>query len=434
MDPQNREGESTPTSASVLAIFGVVAIVGMVALVFGTAIWYTARAETPNTPDRPDPVEPGTTTVDRAELRASLMESYRKAADWLVTRQGETGAWQVKDNDSPAYTGLALSALAHGPTEMKASYQASVDRAFAYLVDAQNDDGSFSEAGGAMKTYATGVVLMALAIDKTKYMDQIEKAQNWIKESQTRVGLPTGGSGYGDVGYTKRPDGEGFERQVKKENLSTTAFAAMGMHDSGLPIDDPYWELVAEYAGKNQNSSETNNNEDVVKMLKEAGYEVGNNGGFVYSILTSKAASSTEEPHVLRSYGSMTYAGLKMYVYAGLTKSDPAVASAMRWIKRNFSVKHHPGFEFDRADRADLQGLYYYYLMMARCLDAYGENPLELEDGKTVDWPVALAQALLERQQDATWTNENPRWWENDPVMVTSYVLGIYNILLNYVR
>jgi len=68
------------------------------------------------------------------------------------------------------------------------------------------------------------------------------------------------------------------------------------------------------------------------------------------------------------------------------------------------------------------QGLYYCYHTMAKALSAYGVNNLVLGDGKEVNWRKDLALKLLNLQNgDGYWVNENGRWWEKDPVLVTSY-------------
>ena len=61
-----------------------------------------------------------------------------------------------------------------------------------------------------------------------------------------------------------------------------------------------------------------------------------------------------------------------------------------------------------------------------------GEDVIELSDGIKVNWAKELGRKLLELQgEDGSWKNINPRWWEDDPVLVTSYVLTIYNIIIS---
>ena len=45
-------------------------------------------------------------------------------------------------------------------------------------------------------------------------------------------------------------------------------------------------------------------------------------------------------------------------------------------------------------------------------------------EGKEVLWRNELGSELVQSQKaDGSWANENARWWETDPVMVTSYVM-----------
>jgi squalene-hopene/tetraprenyl-beta-curcumene cyclase len=68
------------------------------------------------------------------------------------------------------------------------------------------------------------------------------------------------------------------------------------------------------------------------------------------------------------------------------------------------------------------QGLYYCYHTMAKALSAYGAKTLKLENGKEVDWRKELALKLMNLQKpEGFWVNENARWWEKDPVLVTAY-------------
>ncbi len=118
----------------------------------------------------------------------------------------------------------------------------------------------------------------------------------------------------------------------------------------------------------------------------------------------------------LRSYGSISYAGLLSYIYAHLEKDDPRVLAAYEWLQKNYSLDENPCL--------GQQGLYYYYQMMSKALSAYGAHKLQLADGRKVNWRKDLALRLLNLQQpDGFWINENGRWWERDPVLVTSYAI-----------
>jgi len=63
---------------------------------------------------------------------------------------------------------------------------------------------------------------------------------------------------------------------------------------------------------------------------------------------------------LLRSYGSMTYAGLKSMIYAGLTQDDPRVKAALEFIRKNYTLEENPG--------QGQRGLYYYYQTFAKAM------------------------------------------------------------------
>jgi len=77
------------------------------------------------------------------------------------------------------------------------------------------------------------------------------------------------------------------------------------------------------------------------------------------------------------------------------------------------------------------QGLYCYYHTMAKSLSIYGVNRLELADGPSVDLrkELAVKLLLLRDGEKGFWVNENGRWWEKDPVLVTAYALISLEIL-----
>ena len=70
------------------------------------------------------------------------------------------------------------------------------------------------------------------------------------------------------------------------------------------------------------------------------------------------------------------------------------------------------------------QGLYYYYHTMSKTLSLSGITKIKNEKGKVQDWRKELSLHLLNLQSgNGSWTNDNGRWWEKDPVLVTSYAL-----------
>jgi squalene-hopene/tetraprenyl-beta-curcumene cyclase len=140
-------------------------------------------------------------------------------------------------------------------------------------------------------------------------------------------------------------------------------------------------------------------------------------GGFIYSPANNGESKAGETPEGgLRSYGSMTYTGLKSFLYAGVDKEDVRVRAANDWIRRHYTLKTNPGM-------GD-QGLYYYYHVFSKALDAMGDATLLDSDGQKHDWRADLVNELAARQQsDGSWVNQADRWFEGDANLVTAYSL-----------
>ena len=118
----------------------------------------------------------------------------------------------------------------------------------------------------------------------------------------------------------------------------------------------------------------------------------------------------------LRSYGSISYGGLLSYIYAQMKRDDPRVVAVFNWLKQNYTLDENPAM--------GAQGLYYYYHTMAKALSLFGIEELELADGRKIDWRKDLAMRLINLQQkDGSWANDNGRWWERDPALVTAYAV-----------
>jgi squalene-hopene/tetraprenyl-beta-curcumene cyclase len=118
----------------------------------------------------------------------------------------------------------------------------------------------------------------------------------------------------------------------------------------------------------------------------------------------------------LRSYGSMTYAGLKSMIYAGVSPEDKRVKAAVTWIQKHYDLKSNPGMGDS--------GLYYYYHLFAKALDAMNFKTFADANGVQHDWRRELREELIRRQQpDGSWVNTTTRWMEGEPSLVTGYVL-----------
>jgi squalene-hopene/tetraprenyl-beta-curcumene cyclase len=119
----------------------------------------------------------------------------------------------------------------------------------------------------------------------------------------------------------------------------------------------------------------------------------------------------------------MGYSGLLSYIYADLQKDDPRVTAVYDWIGHNYTL--------DENAALGPEGLFYYYHTMSKSLSTYGSDTLKLANGKSVNWRHDLALKLIDLQaSEGSWINtKSGRWWEKDPVLVTSYAVRALEML-----
>ncbi|MEM1011976.1 MAG: prenyltransferase/squalene oxidase repeat-containing protein [Planctomycetota bacterium] len=352
---------------------------------------------------------------------------------FLQQQQQPDGTWQADERVPPAVTALALRAFVGN--DAYAPDSPLVRRGFDALVAQQVEDGGIYD--DLLANYNTAISTTALAEARRKagddrYTDTIDAAVaylrrlQWTPETQADFEgeeLSQSVSGeddpfFGGWGYGGRSRGTG------RPDLSNAAMALEALHEAGVPSDDPAFERARMFVSRLQNRSESNDQP-----------WAGNDGGFVYSPDEDRSGESfageTTTPdgdRRLRSYGSMTYAGLKSMIYAGLDADDPRVLAAVAWAGDNWTLDANPGMRLASENQAEW-GLFYYYLMVARSLDAYDQPVLDTIDGP-VDWRLALIDALAQRQNtDGSWSG-NPKWRENDPTMVTAYSVIALNAAL----
>jgi len=343
---------------------------------------------------------------------ASAVVARDKAVAWLKSQQeadGSYGEKMVKEN-RVGLTALALRALitSKGVT----ADDPAVAKAVAFILAHRQPDGGIYEPGNPLTNYNTSLAVMALAaVDREKYAAEISKAKDFLLGIQRteKLGFSPKDKQYGGWGY----DREGQRRA----DGSNTQFTLEALKAAGLDENDEAWKKALIFVSRCQNNAETSD---------QPGAAVVNDGGGIYRPDESKAGEVKGAGGLVgwRSYGALTYAMFKSYLYAGLKPDDPRVTGALKWIRSNWSVTENPGIK--------KQGLYYYYLTFARAMAAYGERTVTTADGVEHDWAAELSRQLVELQNaDGSWgPNEADRWMEGSKVLVTGYALTALNIAL----
>jgi len=335
-----------------------------------------------------------------------------KGLNYLQHQQQSDGGWQLQANDPPGITALVLRAFM-----LDGNYQAKtpfVKKGFDKLLSFQLETGGIYK--DMLANYNTAIAVSALAAaNDPAYKQPLDRAVAFLKGLQWTEHL-TGPKGetvtdknnpwYGGWGYGHhaRPD------------LSNAQFSLQALHDAGLKPTDPAYAAALIFLSRTQNNSETNDQS-----------WAGNDGGFVYTPAdggNSEAGEmkTADGKRFLRSYGSMTYAGLKSMIYAGLTKDDPRVKAAMEWIRKHWTLDENPAMRESGPEKAE-SGLYYYYYVFAHALHAYGEPTIVDAAGVSHDWRLELIQKLGEQQKpDGSWQGQT-RWMETNSVLASAYAV-----------
>ena len=347
-----------------------------------------------------------------------------RGIEYLRDSQNDDGSWSP--GPGPAVTALAVTVMLDQPN-IDAD-DPNVKQGIDYIMSKARDDGGIH--GGILANYNTAICLSALSRvhGRPDVAEAVRGAKAFLRGLQWQKGMkdPKGNTidedhpFYGGAGYGKhgRPD------------MSNTQMMLQGLRDAGVSCDDPVYQRAVKFITRCQG----------VEQNDMHGEKINQDGGFIYATSIDKdhigVPESKANPELmdealkgapvsgLRTYGSITYAAFKSYIYAmpaQLQRDDPRVTAARQWIRSNYTLDHNPGMP----ERVNKQGLYYYYMTFGRAMNAWGATTIETADGQTHDWANDLIDQLVGRQQDdGSWVNTGAdRWMEDDPNLVTSYAL-----------
>jgi squalene-hopene/tetraprenyl-beta-curcumene cyclase len=347
-------------------------------------------------------------------VRNEVAGAIAKGLAFLAARQQADGSFHnpltpVAEPEHPALTALPLIALHRDPAG-SAAHAAALQKGYAFLRShAQPDGGIYLRA---LSNYNTSVSLMALLNSGDPQDEPVILAARRFIGAQQASGMTKpetdGGFGYGPVGTSPKRGHPDLDNTVVTLEAIRT-FAQQRPASELAAGKDLNWQAAIDFISRTQNLPATN-------KQPWASDDAQNKGGFIYYPGSSNAGE-VELPDgkkALRSYGSMTYAGLLSFIYADLAKDDPRVTAALDWLQRNYTLEENPGL--------GRQGLYYYYQLTAKGLASAGVREITTADGKKVDWARDLALKLIALQNgDGSWVNDTARWMEKDPVLVTTY-------------
>ena len=332
------------------------------------------------------------------ESRASVSRALR----YLWDTQREDGSWR----GDPAITAIAVTAMAGSGQQDFSSDSKPVARALEFIRRFTKPDGGIY--GEFYPSYTTSVCVMALIeAGRPEDKERIRDAQRFLLglQADETEGVSPDDPQYGGWGY----EPQGKEEGMQRADLSNTQLAleAVRALQEAAEEDTPQ-------GGAAGDTALTETELCFQKAIRYLERCQNSDGGFIYRPGESKAGEAAGGG--LRSYGSMTYAGLKSMIYARVDRSDPRVRAAYDWVRQHWTVTENSGL--------GAQGLFYYYQTMAKALSACGAEIIVDAAGGEHDWRAELLDQLLKTQQaDGSWVNANGRWMEAIPELVTGYTV-----------
>ncbi len=347
-------------------------------------------------------------------FRNEVQRALEKGNDFLKSAQNSNGWWSTPDH--PSVTALALSAMM-GEPNARLKNSPEVKKGYTFVLSCVKPDGGIYVTN--LANYNTSICMMGLlAARDPKHDDVLRKARSFVAGMQADLG---------ERGKMDSPwdGGLGYSHDAGRSDMNNTLTALEALYYSKYLIADKNadsgkdlnWAAAIQFLQNCQNLPGVNKQEWVSTDAKDR-------GGFVYDPDSSKAGAATNASGkvALRSYGSISYAGLLSYIYADVKQSDPRVQAVMDWLRTNYSLEENPGM--------GQQGYFYYLHLMTKALNTGRVDELETNGGKKVDWRREVAMRLINLQNaDGSWQNANGRWWEKDPNLVTAYAVMSLEII-----
>jgi len=328
----------------------------------------------------------------------SVTDLQKKGQQFLQVTQSEDGSWT--NSDAVGITGLVTTALLRSG---QSSDDAMVKKSLQFLVSKQQSTGGIHSPASRHQNYETCIALVTLAEANRdgRFDENIRKGEQFLRGLQwdEGEGVESSDGAYGGGGYDSK----------QRPDLSNTQFLIEALKKAGVSSDDPAMQKALVFVSRSQNLESPHNPLPFARKV--------NDGGFIYTPAKggeSKAGLTDNGGY--KSYGSITYAGLKSMIYAGLKKDDHRVKAATEWLRKHYTLDENPGM--------GAQGLYYYYQTMAKTLSALEEDQFTDAAGVKHEWKTELTAKLASQQKEnGSWINNSDRWYEGDPNLVTAYCL-----------
>ena len=314
--------------------------------------------------------------------RASVDAAIERGTRWLLARQDERGAFLPVTEKPVADVALTAVALwAAAPSRSRAPEKSAA--ATAFLLRHHQPDGGIYDRRSGLAVYTSGIAAQALRALALAEPSPEAEARNAVELFVYQHAIPESFVDLAEASPDARADvGAGAARVLDAadgltaEQRAALAFLARsGDGDGRLPsrTRKPRW--------------------------KAPGAELD----------------------------AFSYDDMLPMVYLPLAHDHQIARRAFEAVRATYELDRNPDLtrRYGAAGfQPGTQGLYYYYVVLARALSVRATPWLTTADGRRHDWVRELAEKLLSLQRpDGSWVNSDATWWEDEPVLVTSYAL-----------
>ena len=343
-----------------------------------------------------------------ARLDLSLLNETRHSLEiafkYFCDSQQPNGSWKY----DPAITALVLYSFMLEPGyKPNAKTTEVIEKGYDFLEKYVKPDGGIYHEQN--RNYSTAVGLLAFtAAGKPEYKSIIDNARKFLIKFQLDEGeaIAPQHPFYGGIGYggDDRPDLSNTQLALDAikaaEEFEAEPGGILKLPDVKKELEKeelaPHWRKALVFLNRTQN----------IKSVNDMDYAT-DDGGFIYE-------TGHYKPERSISYGSMTYAGLKSLLLAGIDKKDIRIKRAYAWIRDHYTVNENPKF--------GTTSLYYYFMTATKCLAVMGGDTLIDTKGKKHYWREDFLKKIISLQhEEGYWVNPNGRYWENIKDLSTAY-------------
>lgn len=344
------------------------------------------------------------------QLRQRAEHALQQGAAWLLAQQVGDGLWHSATygqlRGGAGTSALALYSLAGAWPRLSAAEQAQVRRGIQTLIGNLDPAGFVRAPDGSSDypNYATALTILALErAALTEYTDQQQRMRSYLVAVQhPNGGWDQTGGDPADLASTRQP------------NISVTRYVLEALQ--GSPAGSPRTSTrgVA-----------------FVSRLQHDDPKAPDHGSFHFNFpaddpLNKAGWREIDGTKQARGYGPPTADGVVALLAGGVSRDDPRVQTAVRWLANHGELDFIPGIPADDPEVAASRQalLFYYYAALAAAIKKGHSAELSQRTAPLIE------QLLTLQKPDGSWASPSNFMREDDPLIATPLALEALATLL----